>query len=257
MGTQLNELKIARQIALAERSVPELMAIVDNVLELNKMQRNDIGTSRDIPHSKGVVPTEISHPRRLRVKGADTESLRGCGLGSGETGILASDGAQANTTKQDPGSVTPQHATRLTRENDKLCRTGLSILGAAREHLCAHVMTAGDVQAWYLLDELGEQLTDTAYHEFCEADITGPQNSQHNGDIFAPDQFSENDKLCRRCRQTLGVHTFAGWNCPYPHHGRFIELRCQAAYDGSDLRTVACGKECVPGTEFCKEHTEE
>ena len=36
--------------------------------------------------------TDISHPRRLRVKGADTESPRGCRLDSGETGIQVSDG---------------------------------------------------------------------------------------------------------------------------------------------------------------------
>jgi hypothetical protein len=37
--------------------------------------------------------TDISHPRRLRVKGADTDSIRGCGLESGETGIQVSDGS--------------------------------------------------------------------------------------------------------------------------------------------------------------------
>jgi hypothetical protein len=39
---------------------------------------------------------DISRPRRLRVKGADTDSLRGCRLGSGETGIQVSDGFRSN-----------------------------------------------------------------------------------------------------------------------------------------------------------------
>lgn len=32
------------------------------------------------------------------------------------------------------------------------------ILVEARTHLCAHVLTAGDVQAWFLMGELQERL---------------------------------------------------------------------------------------------------
>jgi hypothetical protein len=37
--------------------------------------------------------TDISFPRRLRVKGTDTDSPMGCGIESGETGVLVSDGS--------------------------------------------------------------------------------------------------------------------------------------------------------------------
>jgi hypothetical protein len=44
------------------------------------------------PLYRRKLSPEISSPRRLRVKGADTDSIRGRSLESGETGILVADG---------------------------------------------------------------------------------------------------------------------------------------------------------------------
>ena len=51
--------------------------------------------ARHSTKARALYRTDISHPRRLRVKGADTESLIGQGIDSGETGIQVSDRAQA------------------------------------------------------------------------------------------------------------------------------------------------------------------
>lgn len=67
--------------------------------------------------------TEISSPRRLRVKGTDTDSLRGCRLESGETGIPVSDGSAEDGLSADerPAGV---HTTATSAVSDKTCAHG-------------------------------------------------------------------------------------------------------------------------------------
>lgn len=54
-------------------------------------RRETFHKQQDPLYRKKLSP-EISSPRRLRVKGADTDSLKGCRFESGETGILVADG---------------------------------------------------------------------------------------------------------------------------------------------------------------------
>ena len=49
-----------------------------------------------------AVPTEISSPRRLRVKGTDTDSSMGCRIESGETGVQVSEGGQSHNERSTP-----------------------------------------------------------------------------------------------------------------------------------------------------------
>ena len=54
------------------------------------------------------------------------------------------------------------------------------ILTAARLHICGHVMTAGDVQAWYLLFDLQEKTVSDELVRLkqvqCEASVGGGEN---------------------------------------------------------------------------------
>ena len=69
----------------------------------------------------------------------------------------------------------------------------------------------------------------------------------------------QNAQLCRHCHKTLGEHSHIGWFCP-PGVGerqkeKFLAVRCYALIGGGENPEL-CEKDCVPGTEVCKEHTE-
>lgn len=73
----------------------------------------------------------------------------------------------------------------------------------------------------------------------------------------------ENLKLCALCRRTLGEHSFEGHFCPNLRNfgplyriSQFREMRCLAAI-GRAENTHKCEQDCIPGTEFCTEHSQE
>jgi hypothetical protein len=104
----------------------------------------------------------------------------------------------------------------------------------ARPRSCYSAFDSGDRAAWERMEALRD------WH------VGGPQ--------------------CARCGFREGAHSHSGLFCPAPAGVRgslflamrFQEKRCEASVpissDGRDA--VECGRELLPGCDFCKEHME-
>lgn len=72
---------------------------VEVLLRFGLEGRNDIPQTKGQSKTEGK-PTEISHPRRQRVKGADTVLVSGRQLGAGETGIQVAEGSLEGSARR-------------------------------------------------------------------------------------------------------------------------------------------------------------
>ena len=83
----------------AENECRTMTGAVERLLRLGLERRDDIPQTKGQSKTEGIL-TEISHPRRQRVKGADTASKSGRQLGAGETGIQVAEGTPEGSARR-------------------------------------------------------------------------------------------------------------------------------------------------------------